>query len=194
MKRFSVALLLTLALAAGCREDNPIGPEDRTGSLSFAYTGERTGTFVANGELRLGTDNTILGNDWAAALRDTGGLTLVAFRGGSTSNPRGALFVANLGNPTQPGTISLTCTGSVQCPQAGVVFNTLPTSPTAETDSTFAVLSGTVVIDTLTTTRVAGRFDGIAQYAGNNGGTADPTRLLVLANGRFSLPIRTDLE
>ena len=188
-----LTILAALAFAAACGgSDETLGPEERTGSLSFGYTGERAGVFAANGELRLGADNSIQTGSWAAALRDdANGLTIAAFQ--PSAGTRGTLFLVSLGAITQPTSVALACATGQSC-SSGVAFNAIPAGPVTAADTTFALVSGSVVVDTLTSTRVAGRFSALGQFSATGNSDRDPTRTLSITDGRFSLPIRDDLD
>lgn len=190
-RRPALLLLATLAFAAGCEGNETLVPEDLTGSLSFGYTGsERSGVFSANGELRLASDNSIQSGNWGAAFRSSDTLTIVAFQTAGSS--RGTLFLATLTGASQPNTFTLACAAGQAC-SSGVMFNTTPSGSVTASDTTFVLTGGTVVVDTLTSTRVAGSFTASAEYSASATGPRDATRTLSLTSGRFSLPIRDDL-
>lgn len=193
IRRALVLLLATLPVAAGCGDtDSALAPEDRAGSLSFGYTGERAGVFAASGELRLATDNSIQAGSWAAALRDdASGLTIAAFQ--PTAGSRGTLFLASLGNLTLPTTATLSCAAGQAC-SSGIAFNAVPAGSVSAADTTFVLVSGTVVVDTLTETRIAGRISALGRYTPSDGTVRDSTRTLAITDGRFSVPIRADLN
>lgn len=186
------ALLLAFALAImpGCGRDDPAGPEIREGQVRFGYTGDRAGTYETQGEFRLGEGNTLQQGSWAVAARDTlRELTVLAFS--SPTGQRGDLLILPLGRVTQTGTISLDCTGA-GCPRAGVIFGALALGPRSPTETLYGITQGSVTIDTLTETRVAGSFTGRA-FRLDTALVRDTTRILEVRDGRFGVPIRDNL-
>jgi hypothetical protein len=183
-------LAFALTIVPACGRDDPAGPEIREGTASFSYTGDQGGVYEARGEFRLVDSNTLQAGSWAVAGRDANGdLTVLAFS--SPSGTRGTLLVLPLGRPTQGGTVSLQCTGT-QCPQAGVIFNALALGSRTATETLYGFTQGSVTIDTLTQTRIAGSFTGQASFYDINF-VQTPTRTLTVVNGRFGVPIRDNL-
>jgi hypothetical protein len=186
------ALLLAFALTVtpGCGRDDPAGPEIRAGAARFDYTGDQGGLFEASGEFRLLDASTLQAGSWAVAGRGADGeLTVLAFS--SPTGPRGTLLILPIGRPTQGGTISLDCTGA-ECPRAGVIFNAVALGERTATETLYGITQGTVTIDTLTQTRIAGSFTGQAFFFNLNF-VPNPTRTLTITNGRFGVPIRDNL-
>ena len=192
MPRYPALLLATMLLVTACGRDDPAGPTTREGVVRFSYTGDQTGTFEAQGEFRLVDSNTLQPGSWAVAGRDTSTeLTVLAFNATTVVGDRGTLLILPLGRVPQPGAISLNCT-EADCPQAGVIFNAFPLGSRSTTDALYGVTQGTVTVDTLTQTRIAGTFTGRAIRFDVNF-VPDSARILTITNGRFGVPIRDNL-
>jgi hypothetical protein len=186
------ALLLAFALTVtpGCGRDDPAGPEIREGTARFDYTGDQGGAYEAVGEFRLLDANTLQAGSWAVAGRGAAGeLTVLGFS--SPTGSRGTLLILPLGSVTQGGTVSLECTGT-GCPRAGVIFNAVALGSRTATETLYGFTQGTVTVDTLTQTRIAGSFSGRASFYDLNF-VPNPTRTLTVINGRFGVPIRDNL-
>jgi hypothetical protein len=186
----ALLLVFALTLIPGCGRDDPAGPEIREGVVRFGYTGDRGGAYEAQGEFRLVDGTTLQQGSWAVAARDTlRELTVLAFN--SPAGQRGDLLILPLGRVTQTGTISLDCTGA-GCPRGGVIFGALALGPRSSTETLYGITQGSVTIDTLTETRIAGSFNGRA-FRLDTALVRDTTRILTVRDGRFGVPIRDNL-
>jgi hypothetical protein len=73
-----------------------------------------------------------------------------------------------------------------------VSFNALALGSRTATETLYGFTEGSVTIDTLTQTRIAGSFTGQASFYDINF-VQTPTRTLTVVNGRFGVPIRDNL-
>lgn len=193
MIRYSALLLAALlAVTAACNRDDPAGPTTREGVVRFSYSGDQTGTFEAQGEFRLVDSNTLQPGSWAVAGRDTSmELTVLALNATTVVGDRGNLLILPLGRVPQTGTISLNC-AEAECPRAGVIFNAFALGSRSATEALYGITQGSVTVDTLTESRIAGTFTGRAIRFDVNL-VPDSTRTLTITNGRFGVPIRDNL-
>ena len=211
---FRITLAATAAALLGACGDDPAAPErfDPRGSLGFSYTGTRTGTYEAAGELTLalglfepflpggGSAPTLpqLGGVGAAAIRQNGQTIVMAYR--PTVAPKGDLFVLVAGQVTGAGELSINPLGcSDATPGAcrtGVLFPDLdPTAlldvdgaPTDLLESVYVLTTGTIAVTAVSDLRVRGTFSGLAIRASS--GTGLPFGAITITNGTFDVPVR----
>ena len=157
-----------MALLAACSRE-ATAPTGTPGTLSFAYSGTRSGSFSATGfapDVRTGT---LWSSSWvdAGVVGDFTG-TYVAIRANVPST--GSSHVVQLIVPNQVGTFRLDTISSI------VVFDYLLNN-TAGTEFDFK--PGTVTVTSVNADRMAGTFSGTA--------TDTLNRSLVVTGGSFDV-------
>jgi hypothetical protein len=181
-------LALVLPLAACGDDDNPIAP-DKTGSLSFTYSGDMSGTFSVSGEANF--DNADYPqNAFAAAQTEGGAVSIAGIR--PTQPPKFDFAGIELEGVTGPRTIQVCAqpTGGA-CP---LVFFLLGFNGNGDTfDQGYVFTSGSVIISEINAERVRGSFQGTALFISGTG-QPDFTRTITVTNGQFDVPVRNDLD
>jgi hypothetical protein len=184
MKTTGIAAALlaaaTLALAA-CGDGTGSGVEP--GSLSFTYTGARSGSYSATGTIRRTSDTTFARQPFAVAAK-------ASFQGASfvsllsyqpVTDQTGHLVLFDLAGVTGPATFSLAPCDTPDCPFAAIAFDTDPNA--GEDDSDLYVFdSGTLAVTSVSGGHLRGTFNGTATLL-----LGDAT--ITVANGTFDVPL-----
>ena len=185
MRKFLFLCLALLLPLAACGDDDPVGPE-RTGSLSFAYSGDASSTFSVSGEPKLNS-NGHPQNGFAVAGTDDGDVFVAGFRIGQGS--KFDLLEIELEAVTGPRTITV-------CPQPSgsgcplVVFY-LGFNPDGDTsDRRYVLTSGSVTVSAIGAERVRGSFNGTGILLDPTTGLPNFTRTITISNGQFDAPVR----
>jgi hypothetical protein len=172
---FVVAVLL-----AGCDETGN-GPESISG-LSFSFSGDLSGSYLAAGTPVVGGDGQPEFGSWAIAAEadSLGGLVLAAFR--PSEDLKGDLFVLQL-TPLGSGTFTpcepnADCHGRVFFGYHGSLF-----------DHYFEITSGSVTVAEIAGGRLRGSFQFVAH---DEGGTGD--QVITVDDGEFDVPFAGTAE
>lgn len=180
----SIAVVLVSAAAACGGDDGIQPPPDPDEGVGFLYSGDRAGSFVAEGDPVLAGDDIVPGT-WAAAVSTDTGFVLVGSL--AAGLPRVDLFFLTvpdpaIGGPTEFGT---TAGG------AGVVAFSFDASVGLDPDTIVASIDpenvyvmseGTLRLETLTATRATGTFVG-------SGPRFDGGPRLFVQGGTFDVPV-----
>jgi len=166
---FAVATLL-----AGCDETGN-GPESISG-LTFSFSGDLSGSFLATGTPVPGGDGQPEFGSWAIAAEadSLGGLVLAAFR--PSEDPKGDLFVLQL-TPLGVGTFT-PCQPNADC-YGRLLFG----YDGGSFDHYFEITSGSVTIAEIASERLRGTFQFVAH---DDGGTG--AQMISVDNGEFDVP------
>jgi len=176
--RLAVAFITLLLMipTAGCND--PVGSVPIEGEVSFTFGGG-TGQFSAAGDLVLdrGIPNF---DEWAVAADpdSVGGIVITAFQPSATQG-QGDLFILQL-RPARPG-------GFQPCEPNGACHGRLFRG--WETDLTgfaewYEIVSGSVDVDRLSSTRISGSFQFTLRDNGGQG-----ANILTIENGSFDVPV-----
>ncbi len=169
-------LWVVFPLVGGCGDDGPAGP-GRVEGISFTFSGDTSGTYVAGGSMRVDSTGVPEFGNWAIQAQpdSLGGLVIASFR--PTADPKGDLFVLQLDQrrlgPSTPCEPNGACHGRV-------FFG----FHAAQFDDYFEIVSGTITIDELGNGRLKGTFQFTARDQGGTG-----TRTLVVNDGVFDVPV-----
>ena len=158
-----------MAVLAACSRD-ATGPSGAPGTLSFTYSGTRSGNFSATGfspDVRTGT---LWTTAWvnAGVVADNVGNTFVNITANVPSS--GSSQVVQLIVPDQTGTFRLDSIGSI------VVYDYLLNDSNG---ATFRFTPGTVTVTSVNASRMAGTFSGTA--------TDSLNRTIVVSGGSFDV-------
>jgi len=181
LRPIAAAMVAALALA-GCDDLLGLGSADpnEVGSLSFQYSGARTGSFRARGPV----PDDIVGS-YAASYSGFDDLTLTAFN--ATSGGRGD-YVTIVSGVLERGETATACLGSSfptrSCFLGTIVFNLDPNDPDGPGRETYLITSGRLRITGKSSRGIAGTFSGSAVGGGG-------ARIEIIA-GRFDAPQRPD--
>lgn len=181
----SIAFVLVSAVAA-CGGDDPIQPPpDPDEGVGFLYSGDRAGSFVAEGDPVL-VGNDIMPGTWAAAVSTDTGFVLVGSR--AAGLPQVDLFFLTVPDPVVGGPTEFGTTAG----GAGVVAFSFDASVELDPDTIIATIDpenvyvmseGTLRLETLTQTRATGTFMGSGPRFDGGG-----ERLFVVG-GTFDVPV-----
>ncbi len=181
LRSIAAALAAVLALA-GCDDLLGLGSADpnEVGSLSFQYSGARTGAFRARGPVPAE-----MTGSYAASYESFDDLTLSAFN--ATSGGRGD-YVLLASSILEPGETATACLGSgfptAHCFIGTIVFNLDPNDPDGPGRETYLITSGQLRVTGKSSRGIAGTFSGAAVGGGG-------ARITIIA-GRFDAPQRPD--
>jgi hypothetical protein len=196
------AALLSAALLAGStaacgRSPSGIDEQSPVGSVRFSYSGGRSGTFEATGELQVAPGGVPQGGTGAAALQAGDLLSAIAVR--SADAGRADVFGMIMGAVTGRGTLQfdpLACQEDAAGCRVAAFAPDLDASElaaitdladlTALAERAWIVAVGSVTVTSLTGRRVRGTFQGIAVRAGGQA----LQDVLTISNGTFDLPVR----
>jgi hypothetical protein len=177
----AAALALAALTLSGCGDSTGLG--SKTGSLSFSYSGARSGSFSASGEYRATTTSFV---KQPFAVGSKGVENGVAFISVLSYQPvtstTGDVAIVLLPNVTAPTTLSLDSTCDTDaCPLAAVVFDTDP--DVDEDESDFYVFdSGTLQVTSVASGRITGTFSGTATEFLSDAA-------ITVTNGTFDVPL-----
>ncbi|HSU12882.1 hypothetical protein [Longimicrobium sp.] len=184
MKNTGIAAALlaaTISLAA-CGDST--GSSVDPGSLSFTYTGARSGSYSATGAIVRTSDTTFAKQPFAVGAKGTlQGQTFVSILSyRPVTSSTGDMVLFDLANVTGPTVLSLDA-GCVadDCPFAGIAFDTDPDASEDESDF-YLFDSGTLSVTAVSGGRIRGTFSGTAtEFFG------DAT--ITVTNGAFDVPL-----
>ncbi|HET7229508.1 MAG TPA: hypothetical protein VFJ16_05865 [Longimicrobium sp.] len=187
-KLLKTAMAGAVALLAACG-DSTGSSGSGTGSLSFSYSGVRSGSYSATGEFKGGNSN-FDGKPFAVGIRaiqPTGSvLALISYQ--PVTSSKGNVVVFALPNISGTGSIDLTCASAdfTTCAFASVIFDTDVTVE-EEDGQTFLFTSGTVNVTTNSGGHLRGTFSGTAEnFEGDS--------VITITNGTFDVPVRKDSD
>jgi hypothetical protein len=153
-KQRAALTLAVLAALAGC--EDPYAPDlAPRGEARFAYTGEISGEFLADGRMNRRNPNA---GTWALGelVNDQGGQVLGVFAQQRREDNLWNAFLLEWGG-AQVGSVTCPVGSTEPCPIAAVlVLGTHPISEDVEAEYGFA--RGTVTVTTLTERRAVGTF------------------------------------
>ena len=176
-----------LAALAGCGgSDGPTEPVSDINSISFTYSGAISGSFGVSAPAEPGPDR-------ATALRLSGPPRMLAIAGFKMHTAtRAAVIQLFLPDVSAPRSFSLRDDACLDfyaaCPLAAFApdMQGQPSlSPDAELEEFYFFSSGTVVITSVSATRVAGTFEGTAETLT----LGEPSKTITISNGKFDMAI-----
>lgn len=180
----SIAVVLVSAAAACGGDDGIQPPPDPDEGVGFLYSGDRAGSFVAEGDPVLAGDDIVPGT-WAAAVSTDTGFVLVGSL--AAGLPRVDLFFLTvpdpaIGGPTEFGTtvggagvVAFSFDASVGLDPDTIVASIDP-------ENVYVMSEGTLRLETLTATRATGTFVG-------SGPRFDGGPRLFVQSGTFDVPV-----
>src|SRR5687768_12808585 len=179
--------VLLAALAACGGGDGPTEPVATTNSMSFAYSGAVSGSFDVSGEGGPGDEG-------ASGFKFAGPRTMLTIGGvKKLSATRATLMQLILPDVTAPRTFNLSddvCLDfNTTCPLAAFAPDIEPgppsLSPDADLDEFYLFTSGTVVVTSVSATRITGTFAGTAETLSLEG----PPKTVTISNGKFDVAV-----
>ena len=182
-------LLAFTLLATGCGDSptEPAPPEEVEPTVSFTYSGARSGTYRVEGEVPLDAERQPQHGTWAAALQIDGedpGITAAR----ADTAPIADVFLIALHNITEPGSYSLTPEPQCQLATAtscatGLFVFGFDWEGERNPDAAFYLESGTVTVTAVDDERIRGTFQASGPSLFRGGGT------ISLASGTFDVPV-----
>ncbi|HEX8906038.1 MAG TPA: hypothetical protein VF771_14415 [Longimicrobiaceae bacterium] len=181
--RLAAALAAAAITLAACG-DSTGNSEASPGSLSFSYTGARSGSYSATGAFRQTSDSTFAKQPFAVGARGAESgftyISLLSYQPVTAEEGDMALFI--LPNVTSPATFPLSAScETADCPFAALIFDTNPDA--SEDDSDLYLLeSGSVNVTSVSSRRMRGTFSGTATELFGDAS-------ITVTNGSFDVPL-----
>ena len=185
MKRRAILAVLAAAAALAACKDSTGHDGVGSGSVSFTYTGARSGSYSASGEFeRLGTSSFVK-KSFATGVNvnDASGPVIGILGYVPVTATTGHQVVLVLPPVTGGETLEIdpTCETVTFCPLGLVSFDINPDTQFDDSEG-YLFTGGTVHVTSATTDRVAGTFSGTAV-------DVTGTKTLTVTNGSFDVPI-----
>ncbi|HET7273551.1 MAG TPA: hypothetical protein VFI91_00105 [Longimicrobiaceae bacterium] len=173
--RLSVPAALIIALTISACSDSTEPEPSQSGSLSFTYSGARTGDFLVSWKYAPGLDP----SSFAAALESApGSFLLTAIR--TSEGDEGVL-----GKALYLGIDGAMTTGTYGATSGSLLLQTDANSP--QTASNFDLVSGVVVLTEIEGNQISGTFSGtFVSLAIPTEGAPDSVKI---TDGRFDIPV-----
>ena len=186
-------LLSICLLASGCGDSPtgptpPVPPEQQEPTVSFTYSGARSGTYRVEGDVSLDAERRPQFGTWAAALQIPGeapGVTAAQAR----TAPLADVFLIALHNITAPGSYPITpqmqcrLTTATSCATGLFVFGFDWEDANRDPDAAYYIESGTVTVTAIDDEWISGTFETSGPSLFVSGGT------ISLASGSFDVPL-----
>lgn len=180
----ALAAMLVVGAAAACGDDGTQPPPPQGDGLAFNYSGDRSGTFSAEGDPVFAGDEIVPGT-WAAAVSTDTGFILVGSR--ARALPLVDLFFLSVSDAAVNDTVDFGgAVGGV-----GLVAFDFDASVPLDVDSildaideskVYGLTEGTLALTTLTSSRAAGTMAG-------SGPRFDGGPRLFVTSGTFDVPL-----
>lgn len=185
MRSIAAGVAAVLALA-GCSDSTGSSTGAASGSLSFGYTGVRSGSYSASGTLHLVTDSTFTKQQFAAGIHiftgvDAVGLLAYSPVTGSTGHEVLMVFPYSTTSQTLDLSGAGCTTTTALCPFASIVFDSNP-DLSVDGSQEFDFVSGTLQVSGVSNGRVQGTFSGTASTVGGDS-------VITVTNGTFDVPV-----
>lgn len=187
--RFALAVIGALLLSA-C--DNDVAAPDveatPAGEIRFRYSGDRAGTFQAQGALRRRLPGELVFGSYAAGFRDSTTLFVEGVQAGT--RPKGDVLILAVAGFTGPGTYSIDldrCATASSC--SGMVFGlgVNMENDRLPPDRVYLTTSGSAVVTAVQDGRVRGTFSGVAALFNLETSSRGPE--LRISDGTFDVPL-----
>ena len=183
-KHLAVALAAASMALSACGDSTGSSGTTASGSLSFDYTGARSGSYRASGAFQRTSDTTFAKQPFAVGARGTiSGVTFVDLLSYQPVDAQtGHMVLIELPNVTAPTTFSLdgSC-DTDDCPLAAVIFDTDPNASEDDSDLYFFE-TGTLQVTSVSSGRLRGTFSGTAtEFLGD--------QTITVTNGTFDVPL-----
>jgi len=178
------ALAAVTVAAAACKDTTGIAPPT-AGSLSFSYTGARSGSYSASGLLTRHNDSAFVKQSFASGLTLTNNgrpyVGMLSYAPLTTSSGDEVVFLFPSVGAGQTLTFTETCATST-CSLGLIAFNTNPDLVNDGSDP-FFFTTGTLQITSVKDGRIAGTFSGTAVDSLG-------TRTITVTGGTFDISVR----
>ncbi|HEU0015496.1 MAG TPA: hypothetical protein VFQ45_17570 [Longimicrobium sp.] len=194
-------IIAAVLMIAGCDGSPSVPDFDPVGSVSFTYTGARSGSYEAQGAMIPQGGTAPQPVTGATAYREGDVLSILAFR--ATTATVGDGFVLVLGGVTQRSSVQLdplSCSEqSLSTCRAGVFAPNIDAAALSENPdlatlaaNAYVLAIGSVNVTTFNAVRVKGTFSGTAIPLGGTGfpSTQQVANLVTISNGRFDVPLQ----
>lgn len=182
--------LVSVFLLASCGDDDPFGPGNLSGSMSFTYTGAGGGTFDVSGTAPAIAAN--IGNaSWAAGFRDEGATQLGVFGVRARGGGRYDTMILGISRLTVGSVnVEANCDPDLGEECSGFVFLTNISEADDEFDFTCVATTGTLSISEISQFRAEGTFTGSGQCLNPNLQISNFT----IVNGTYSVALLSESQ
>lgn len=187
---WKTSLAGAVALLAACGDSTGGSGSSASGSLSFSYTGDRTGSYSASGTFKQNSTSFVK-QPFAVGVRSStvGGQGVVLVSYTPVSSATGNMLLIGIPS-TAASTASYdladeNCNGTTTlCPFSLLLFDT---NPDLEEDDSqvFTFTSGTLNVTSNSGSRLQGNFSGTAE-------TLFGDSVITITNGTFDIPVRSE--
>lgn len=182
--------LVSALVLASCGDDDPFGPGNLSGSMSFTYTGAGGGSFTASGGAPAVAAN--IGNaSWSAGFRDDVETQLGAMGVRARGGGRYDMMVIGISRLTV-GSVSVEadCDPDLGEACSGFVFITNISEADNDFDFTCVPTTGTLSITSISSSRAEGTFTGSGQCFNE----ALQFSNFTVINGTFNVPLLSESQ
>lgn len=190
MKRSTLlAVLAATAALAACKDatgDNGVG----SGSVSFTYSGARSGSYSAKGEFEKVGTSSFVKKSFATgvSLRDANGdvIGILGYVPVTATTGHQAVLVLPPVSGGETLEIDPTCEGVTFCPLGLITFDINPDEQFDDSEG-YLFTGGTVHVTSVANNRLKGTFSGTAV-------DITGTQTLTVTNGSFDVPLLQESE
>jgi hypothetical protein len=186
--RRSLLVLACLAIVA-CSNDDPAGPNNIgvSGTVSFSFSGGSSGSFNASGALT-STTQADFTKAWAAGVKsDQDNAIEIAASAPKTSSTHDQVIITIPRTTAGGATINVNCTANT-CADVVVTFGNSNAS-FLQFDLACGLETGTIVVASINSSRVAGTFSG----TGTCFTSGNQTSAFTVTNGSFDVALVADV-
>ena len=182
------ALIACLSLLAACGSDSPTAPIAVSGTVTFNYSGGGGGSYSATGSLlSTASQATAQSTTWSTGWKDNAdGSTNIASNVAVTSTLSNFFGIIINRQTAGTATIDPNCTSTNTTACTDVVLFIGFTAASGNFTSVCALESGSVVIATISATKVTGTFSGTGTCVTSTGTPSTFT----ITNGSFDVPLQ----
>ena len=182
--------VLTVFLLTGCGDDDPSGPGNLSGSMSFSFTGAGGGTFTASGSAPAVAAN--IGNaSFSAGFRDDGATQLGVMGVRARGSGRYDMLLLGISRLTVgSATVEADCDPSLGDDCSGFAFLVDISEADDEFDFLCVATTGSLSITAISNSRAEGTFTG-------SGSCVNPSFQLstfTVVNGEFDVALLSESQ
>jgi len=182
------ALIACLSLLAACGSDNPTAPVAASGTVTFNYSGAGGGSYSASGSLlSTASSGTAQSTTWSTGWKDNAdGSTNVASNVAVTSTVANFFGIVINRQTTGTATIDPNCQSTNTTACTDVILFIGFNANSGAFNFVCALESGSVVIATISASKVTGTFSGTGTCVSSTGAPSTFT----ITNGSFDVPLQ----
>ncbi len=184
------AAVATLFVLPACGDSTGSGRD--SGAVSFAYTGDVSGSFSANGPLEVDADGDPEYRSFGAGIEWLSGGTswVQVVAGDPQGGGRGDVVFMDVPDPTGPRTYTVDIDCELDdCPDVGFMMDASWSDDDDEGGRFFTMYDGTIQVTGASGDRLRGTFSGFLVDFEDLLTGADNPRQIRIQNGTFDVPV-----